>query len=637
MKTVKVTKESEKFPEIERLYRAAFPREERVPMDTLLEADGPYDFIACYDGAVLCGFYSALTFGDITHILFLAVEEKLRDHGYGSQILAEIGKAYAGNRVILDVEMVDPEADNNEQREQRIAFYMRNGYHHSGISYGWRGVMYEILILDGTISEEEFWNFWDQLDEVQQNNYYFYTGSYAEKGEPGICLWKLNARNERLSMLGADTQTTRPSWVTLNERGDTLYAVREQVPMGGVYEMKALRSVENPELVEPAESLELLQETEGQLRGAKKEAGTNPGIAKDMAAAPILEMVKEMPSGGADPCHLSLDGRENFLMAANYTSGSLAVFALDEQGHLQERCDFWQHTPRRTDETQGQGNSQQSRKAKNPQENPFKVNPLRQEGPHVHFSEEAGELLWSTDLGLDQVFGYQIDYEQKKLTDTGIRLQLPDGYGPRHLAFWHEDMAVIYVLCELSNRIVVFAEKVQEEGSEETEKAAEKISGRRMEEAAEKTFRGETTEAEKKVSETGTEKMDRERFENTPEYTILQDISTLPEGYHGESTASAIRLYGGFLFAANRGDDSIAMYEIQKNGTLTLCCIKKTGGRTPRDFQIFSDYLVVANQESDSLTVLHINRKEKRLERTAIHADVIKPTCVCRLERQALL
>ena len=273
-------------------------------------------------------------------------------------------------------------------------------------------------------------------------------------------------------MLGADTQTTRPSWVTLNERGDTLYAVREQVPMGGVYEMKALRSVENPELLRPAESSEplelaesseLLQETAGQPHEAKKEAGTSPGIAKEMTAAPILQMVKEMPSGGADPCHLSLDGRENFLMTANYTSGSLAVFALDEQGHLQERCDFHQHTPRRTDETQGQGNSQQSRKAKNQQGNLFKVNPLRQEGSHVHFSEEAGELLWSTDLGLDQVFGYQIDYEQKKLTDTGIRLQLPDGYGPRHLAFWHEDMAVIYVLCELSNRIVVFAEKVQED------------------------------------------------------------------------------------------------------------------------------------------------------------------------------
>ena len=256
MLSVRVTKESEKFPEIERLYRAAFPREERVPMDVLLEADGPYDFISCYDGTVLCGFYSALTLGDITHILFLAVEESLRDHGYGSQILGEIKKAYAGNRVILDVEMVDPEAENNEQREHRIAFYMRNGYHHSGISYGWRGVMYEILILEGAISEEEFWNFWDQLDEIQQANYYFYTGSYAEKGEPGICLWKLSTRSERLSMLAADTQTTRPSWIALNERGDTLYAVREQVPEGGVYEMRALRSAENPEeMREPAEQI----------------------------------------------------------------------------------------------------------------------------------------------------------------------------------------------------------------------------------------------------------------------------------------------------------------------------------------------------------------------------------------------
>ena len=113
----------------------------------------------------------------------------------------------------------------------------------------------------------------------------------------------------------------------------------------------------------------------------------------------------------------------------------------------------------------------------------------------------------------------------------------------------------------------------------------------------------------------------------------LTNVGAAPENYHGESTASAIRLYVGFLFAGNRGDDSIAMYEIQKDGTLTLCCIKKTGGRTPRDFQIFSDYLVAANQDSDSLTVLHINRKEKRLERTAIRAEALRPTCICKTER----
>ena len=38
--SIQVTKESEKFPEIVRLYRAAFPREERVALELLLETDG---------------------------------------------------------------------------------------------------------------------------------------------------------------------------------------------------------------------------------------------------------------------------------------------------------------------------------------------------------------------------------------------------------------------------------------------------------------------------------------------------------------------------------------------------------------------------------------------------------------------
>lgn len=49
----------------------------------------------------------------------------------------------------------------------------------------------------------------------------------------------------------------------------------------------------------------------------------------------------------------------------------------------------------------------------------------------------------------------------------------------------------------------------------------------------------------------------------------------------------------------------------QKDGSLRLCSIEKTGGRTPRDFQIFSDFLVVANQDSDSLTVLPYRPGEK--------------------------
>lgn len=38
-----------------------------------------------------------------------------------------VRRAYPDKRLILDVEMPDPEAENQEQRTKRIAFYKRNG------------------------------------------------------------------------------------------------------------------------------------------------------------------------------------------------------------------------------------------------------------------------------------------------------------------------------------------------------------------------------------------------------------------------------------------------------------------------------------------------------------------------------
>ena len=73
-------------------------------------------------------------------------------------------------------------------------------------------------------------------------------------------------------------------------------------------------------------------------------------------------MVKEMPSGGADPCHLSLDGRENFLMAANYTSGFVAGFVLDEQGHLQSGAIFGSILQERDDTGAGKFAAEQKSK-----------------------------------------------------------------------------------------------------------------------------------------------------------------------------------------------------------------------------------------------------------------------------------
>ena len=158
-----ITKKSQEYTKFTALYRKAFPRAERIPVRFLMDKDVDSMLNACYDGEVFCGFYSTLTFGNITHILFLAVDDALRGQGYGSALLALVSSHYPQNRIILDIEAEDSTAPNSEQRIRRKAFYERNGYAESGIEYHWRGVTYKILIKNGTITEKEFDDFWDNL------------------------------------------------------------------------------------------------------------------------------------------------------------------------------------------------------------------------------------------------------------------------------------------------------------------------------------------------------------------------------------------------------------------------------------------------------------------------------------------
>ena len=157
-----IEKNSQEYSKFKTLYHNAFPRAERVPVKFLMTKDGA-TLNACYDKELFCGFYSTLTFGDITHILFLAVDAPLRGRGYGSTLLELISCHYPQNRIILDIEAEDSTAPNNEQRIKRKAFYVKNGYVESGIEYRWRGVPYKILIKNGTITETEFDDFWDNL------------------------------------------------------------------------------------------------------------------------------------------------------------------------------------------------------------------------------------------------------------------------------------------------------------------------------------------------------------------------------------------------------------------------------------------------------------------------------------------
>lgn len=169
LKALKVTGQSEIYNKVQKLYIKSFPENQRNPLEFLLNGYSNYgEILAFYENEIFCGFISILTYCDITHILYFAIEETMRGKGYGSRVLEIIREMKAGNRIIADLELVTDKASNNEQRRNRKGFYINNGYVESGVCYVWRDESYEILINGGEISEKEFEEFWDVIDSIRK-------------------------------------------------------------------------------------------------------------------------------------------------------------------------------------------------------------------------------------------------------------------------------------------------------------------------------------------------------------------------------------------------------------------------------------------------------------------------------------
>lgn len=144
--------------EIKRLYRTAFPKEERAPLFFLYRRarQGIADFCAVLDGEKFVGLTYAAGTETVVTLMFLAIEDGERGRGYGSRILKAVREKYRGRRLFLNIEPLDTAADNYEQRVKRKAFYERNGF--SGLDYTVReaGVTYDMMTCGGYVSLEEY-------------------------------------------------------------------------------------------------------------------------------------------------------------------------------------------------------------------------------------------------------------------------------------------------------------------------------------------------------------------------------------------------------------------------------------------------------------------------------------------------
>lgn len=104
-----VTPQFADFDKVSALYHSAFPKNERRPLEEMFTfLSGGGEFLALYDGETFCGFVCLLSWQDITHILYLAIDSRLRGRGYGTGMLSAIRQRYPHSRLIADIELEPP-------------------------------------------------------------------------------------------------------------------------------------------------------------------------------------------------------------------------------------------------------------------------------------------------------------------------------------------------------------------------------------------------------------------------------------------------------------------------------------------------------------------------------------------------
>ncbi|MFN2237029.1 MAG: lactonase family protein [Anaerolineales bacterium] len=143
-----------------------------------------------------------------------------------------------------------------------------------------------------------------------------------------------------------------------------------------------------------------------------------------------LSFINQQLSLGSSPCYVTVDQTDQIVAVANYSSGSVSVLPIGENGELLPSSDFYQHT--------GSG-----------------INPVRQEGPHAHCSviDPTNQYLFSADLGIDKIMSYRLDLETKKMIPNDPPyFGMTPGCGPRHLRF-HPNGHLAYIINELDSTI----------------------------------------------------------------------------------------------------------------------------------------------------------------------------------------
>jgi 6-phosphogluconolactonase len=272
-------------------------------------------------------------------------------------------------------------------------------------------------------------------------------------------------------------------------------------------------------------------------------AATVTTFALDMYSG-ALQQTGQVPSGGAGPAYISVDSTGYAAFVANYFGASVASYRVLPDGTLSqpvERLDF--RDPHKFGEPG--------------------PNTARQQNSHPHCATISPDdrFLLVCDLGTDHIAVFYIHPETGQLSDPHLFTNDRPGCGPRHVVF-HPNARWVYCINEMDSSI-------------------------------------------DRCLWTAT------RFSNTPQGLLVNStfsIKTIAQDFPADKNTAAelaISPDGSFLYASNRGEDSLVVFSIAKNGDLTLLQRISCGGKTPRNFTLdpTAQWLLCGNEDSATVTV----------------------------------
>lgn len=146
------------FGKIKKLYKSAFPADERAPFWVLNSKSDKkgVDFWALYSGQEWIGLAYVISYGALSYLFYFAIADKQRGKGYGSGTLSVLKKKYEGQKLFLAIEELDEKAENYAERVSRKQFYMRNGLTELHCRLREAKVVYEVLGTGGMVDPEEY-------------------------------------------------------------------------------------------------------------------------------------------------------------------------------------------------------------------------------------------------------------------------------------------------------------------------------------------------------------------------------------------------------------------------------------------------------------------------------------------------